>query len=306
MSAKRPAPRLPVLDEAHMNAAQRALMEAIRSGPRGKSIVPRGPFAVWLHAPEFGQLAQALGGHCRYQTAVPPRLSEFAILCTARLWRAQYEWFAHEPPALAAGVKPKTIQDLRAGRVPKSAAKDGVPRNVQRQILQQIKGKKSENRVESVYELADYPSVDAAKILVQHGLTSKFEEVRKAAYETLVGMVDNQEVCDFLLQTVRKDTSRTPPRETTCALLAAVLAYFGFHAYHGEFGINSRHKLQEQAAELQAQLAAVQGRREAMEKRARLLHDGTIEKDMLDEQARQALNLVKPDEVIVMLPQKAN
>ncbi|HVX62535.1 MAG TPA: hypothetical protein VHC19_18095 [Pirellulales bacterium] len=106
----------------------------------------------------------------------------------------------------------------------KSAAKDGVPRNVQRQILQQIKGKKSENRVESVYELAEYPSVDAAKILVQHGLTSKFEEVRKAAYETLVGMVDNQEVCDFLLQTVRKDTSRTPPRETTCALLAAVLA----------------------------------------------------------------------------------
>jgi 4-carboxymuconolactone decarboxylase len=124
MPAKRPAPRLPVLEEAHINVAQRALMEAIRSGPRGKSIVPRGPFAVWLHAPEFGQLAQALGGHCRYQTAVPPRLSEFAILCTARLWRAQYEWFAHEPPALAAGVKPKTIQDLRAGRVPKSAAKD--------------------------------------------------------------------------------------------------------------------------------------------------------------------------------------
>jgi 4-carboxymuconolactone decarboxylase len=99
-------------------------MEAIRSGPRGKSITPRGPFAVWLHAPEFGQLAQALGGHCRYKTALAPRLSEFAILCTARLWRAQYEWFAHAPMAEKAGVKPKTIQDLRAGRVPKSAPKD--------------------------------------------------------------------------------------------------------------------------------------------------------------------------------------
>ncbi len=124
MPAKRPAPRLPVLDEAQMNDAQRALMEAIRSGPRGKSISPRGPFAVWLHAPEFGQLAQALGGHCRYKTALPPRLSEFAILCTARLWRAQYEWFAHAPMAEKAGVKPKTIQDLRAGRMPKSAPKD--------------------------------------------------------------------------------------------------------------------------------------------------------------------------------------
>lgn len=106
----------------------------------------------------------------------------------------------------------------------RSAAKDGVPRNVQRRILQQIKGKKSENRVEAVHELEDYPSVDAAKILTQHGLTSKVEEVRRAAYETLVGMVDNQEVCDFLLQTVRKDANRSPPRETTCALLAAVLA----------------------------------------------------------------------------------
>ena len=124
MPAKRPAPRLPILNDAQMNDAQRALMEAIRSGPRGKSITARGPFAVWLHAPEFGQLAQALGGHCRYKTALPPRLSEFAILCTARLWRAQYEWYAHAPMAEKGGVKPKTIQDLHVGRMPKSAPKD--------------------------------------------------------------------------------------------------------------------------------------------------------------------------------------
>jgi len=124
MPAKRPTPRLPVLDEAQMSEAQRSLMDAIRSGPRGTSITPRGPFAVWLHAPEFGHLAQALGGHCRYKTALPPRLSEFAILCTARLWRAQYEWFAHAPMAEKAGVKAKTIADLRAGREPKSAPKD--------------------------------------------------------------------------------------------------------------------------------------------------------------------------------------
>jgi 4-carboxymuconolactone decarboxylase len=124
MPAKRPAPRLPLINEAHMNDAQRTLLEAIRSGPRGTSITPRGPFAVWLHAPEFGHLAQELGGHCRYKTALPARLSEFAILYTARLWRAQYEWFAHAPIAAKAGVKPATIQDLRAGRAPKSAPKD--------------------------------------------------------------------------------------------------------------------------------------------------------------------------------------
>lgn len=124
MPAKRPAPRLPVIDEPQMNDAQRALMDAIRSGPRGASITPRGPFAVWLHAPEFGQVAQPVGGFCRYQTALPPRLSEFAILCTARLWKAQYEWFAHAPLAEKGGVKPKTIADLKAGRAPKTAPKD--------------------------------------------------------------------------------------------------------------------------------------------------------------------------------------
>jgi 4-carboxymuconolactone decarboxylase len=124
MPTKRPAPRLPIPDEAQMTDAQRSLLEAIRSGPRGQSITPRGPFAVWLHAPEFGHLAQALGGHCRYKTALPARLSEFAILCTARQWRAQYEWFAHAPLAEKAGVSAKTIADLRAGREPKSAPKD--------------------------------------------------------------------------------------------------------------------------------------------------------------------------------------
>ena len=122
--AKRPAPRLPVLTEEQMNPPQRALVDALRSGPRGKSIEIRGPFAAFIHAPAFGDLAQRLGAHCRYKTAVPPRLSEFAILCTARLWRAQYEWFAHEPMAEKAGVKRETIKALRAGRAPKSAPKD--------------------------------------------------------------------------------------------------------------------------------------------------------------------------------------
>lgn len=124
MPAKRPAPRLSVLSEGQLTPAQRTLLAEMRSGPRGKGLTVRGPFAAWMHAPEFGLLAQALGAHCRYKTALAPRLSEFAILCTARLWRAQYEWFAHAGIAEKAGVKPKTIADLRAGREPKSAPKD--------------------------------------------------------------------------------------------------------------------------------------------------------------------------------------
>lgn len=121
---KRPDPRLPLLDEDKLTAEQRALLDSIRSGPRGGAVPIRGPFAVYLHAPQYGQLAQTLGGYLRYQTGVAPRLSEFAILCTARLWRAQYEWFAHAELAERAGVKPATIRDIHAGRAPKSAPKD--------------------------------------------------------------------------------------------------------------------------------------------------------------------------------------
>src|SRR5215510_10772910 len=128
MPAKKPAkkmppPRVPILAEDKLVPAQQALLDSIRTGPRGASITIRGPFAVFLHAPAFGELAQQLGGHCRYQTAVPPRLSEFAILVTAKLWRAQYEWFAHVPQAERAGVTPATIRDLHRGRIPKSVPK---------------------------------------------------------------------------------------------------------------------------------------------------------------------------------------
>jgi 4-carboxymuconolactone decarboxylase len=123
MPAKRPAPRLDMPDQESLTPAQRALCDAIASGPRG-TFRFSGPFAIWLHAPELGLVAQALGAHCRYKTSLSPRQSEFAILTTARTWRAQYEWQAHAPMAEKAGVSAKTIRDLKAGRHPGDAPAD--------------------------------------------------------------------------------------------------------------------------------------------------------------------------------------
>ena len=122
-SVKRRQSRLPVVPEDTMTDPQRRLLEAIKSGPRGK-FTYGGPFAVYLHAPEFGALAQELGAFCRYKTKLPPRLSELAILVTAQHWQAQYEWFAHATIAERAGVSPQTIADLRAGRTPSGAPED--------------------------------------------------------------------------------------------------------------------------------------------------------------------------------------
>ena len=122
MPPKNPPARLKDISEDEMTAGQRALAaEMLKS--RGKTAIG-GPFGVFLHAPDYGDLAQKLGAYCRYRTAVPPRLSEFAILVIARLWRAQYEWHVHAPIAAKAGVTPKTIKDLQAGRAPASAPKD--------------------------------------------------------------------------------------------------------------------------------------------------------------------------------------
>jgi 4-carboxymuconolactone decarboxylase len=115
--------RLPAIDEDKLTSEQHALMGAIASGPRG-TFKMSGPFFCYLYAPAFGELAQKLGAYCRYGTSIAPRLTEFAILTTAHLWKAHYEWAAHEPQALKAGVKPATIQALRAGREPSSAPKD--------------------------------------------------------------------------------------------------------------------------------------------------------------------------------------
>ena len=128
MSKKKPAAkmgpvRLPAIPEDQLTPEQRSLMGAIASGPRG-TFKMSGPFFCYLHAPGFGELAQKLGAYCRFGTSIAPRLTEFAILATAQFWKAHYEWAAHEPQALKAGVKPATIQALRAGREPSSAPKD--------------------------------------------------------------------------------------------------------------------------------------------------------------------------------------
>jgi 4-carboxymuconolactone decarboxylase len=172
MPRKRPAPRLALIEEDEMNEAQRALLASLRAGPRGQSITPRGPFAAWMHAPELGELAQKLGAHCRYRTALEPRLSEFAILCTARTWRAQYEWYAHAPMAEKAGVKPQTIASLRVGREPKLAPKD--ERAIYAFVQELYKKKRVSNRtykrVQSL--LGDKATVELVGILGYYALIS--------------------------------------------------------------------------------------------------------------------------------------
>jgi cell division protein FtsB len=99
----------------------------------------------------------------------------------------------------------------------------------------------------------------------------------------------------------RHHKNRNTGRLIIPAVSALFLTYFGFHAYHGEFGIFSKYQLEARAAELNVELAKAKAQRVELERRVQLLHDGTLEKDMLDEQARRALNLSHADEITIML-----
>lgn len=92
----------------------RVLAEA-SSGKRGR--VPA-PLRAWIHSPALGDRAQKLGVFLRYDTTLGPRLSELAILVTARRWTAQYEWFAHKREALKAGLEPAIIDAIASRGAP--------------------------------------------------------------------------------------------------------------------------------------------------------------------------------------------
>lgn len=124
MAAKKLAPRLPTIPETQFNAAQRALVAALRAGPRGPNVSLGGPFGCYLHAPEAGDVIQHFAAFFRFKTRLPKRLSEFAILTVGRLWKAQFEFYIHAREAEEAGVKPETIRALKAGRAPTKAPKD--------------------------------------------------------------------------------------------------------------------------------------------------------------------------------------
>lgn len=177
MRRKKLGYRLPALSEDNLTPEQVALLNDMRSGPRGGRVQIAGPFGVFLHAPGLGDLAQKLGAHCRYKTSLPPRLSEFAILVTARLWKAQYEWHAHAAIAERAGVSPQTIRDVKAGRTPKRCAKD--ERAIHDFIRELYKTRRVSDRTYARVHgfLGDAGMVDLVGILGYYGMVAMILDV---------------------------------------------------------------------------------------------------------------------------------
>ena len=115
------APRFKKLVEGEMDEAQLKVYRDLASGPRAGV---RGPFNALLRSPILADRAQKLGEYLRFESVLPARLNEFAILITARHWNAQYEWYAHHIHAMKGGLKPEIAADLAQGKRPANMQDD--------------------------------------------------------------------------------------------------------------------------------------------------------------------------------------
>jgi 4-carboxymuconolactone decarboxylase len=121
MPATAKTPRFPQLTLDQLDDAQRPLGEEIM---KVSSTGIGGPYNAMLRSPVLGQRLFDLFHYLRWETSVPIRLNEFAILIIGRQWRSQVEWFAHAPIAAKAGLSAGIIAELKANKRPSNMAED--------------------------------------------------------------------------------------------------------------------------------------------------------------------------------------
>ncbi len=113
--------RFPLLKMEQLNEQQKPFADEIL---KVSSIGISGPYNMMLRSPVMGQRMFSMLDYLRFNTSVPKRLNEFAILIQSRLWTSQVEWTAHYPLALKAGLPQAVADDLKVGKRPASMQPD--------------------------------------------------------------------------------------------------------------------------------------------------------------------------------------
>jgi 4-carboxymuconolactone decarboxylase len=113
--------RFPVMKIEQLSDQQKPFADEIL---KVSSIGITGPYNMMLRSPVMGQRMFSMLDYLRFNTSVPRKLNEFAILIQGRLWTSQVEWSAHYPLALKAGLPQSVADDLKVGKRPASMAPD--------------------------------------------------------------------------------------------------------------------------------------------------------------------------------------
>ena len=104
-----------------MNVDQQRMTDHVLNGERGTM---DGPYNVLLRSPIMGDLAQQFGACLRFRSSLPKRLTELAILMTARHWNSEFEWYVHHQFALNAGIDPDVIRAISLRERPSNMQPD--------------------------------------------------------------------------------------------------------------------------------------------------------------------------------------
>ncbi len=108
--------RIPIITpESDLNPEQRRVLAGLLDRRGGR--IP-GPYRFTLHCPEITELMHPFGEKLRLDSSFPPRLSEMAIVSTARAWDADYIFSSHSAGALKAGVDLSVIEAMQRGERP--------------------------------------------------------------------------------------------------------------------------------------------------------------------------------------------
>ena len=153
--------RLPAIPADKLTPIQKQAIEEFKSA-RGADI--SGPFVPLLRSPEVMNRARAMGDYLRFKSTLPPRLSEFVILLTAREWTQNYEWDAHARLALQAGVSTDTVDAIAKGRRPEHLTEDEAILYDLSSELQHHKGVSDETYARAVKRYGEQGVIDAVGI----------------------------------------------------------------------------------------------------------------------------------------------
>ena len=99
-------------------------MATMLTTPPRNSGLNTGPFNAYARSPGLGLLLLQVSDYVRFNSSLPPRLSEFAIMIAARQWSQPYEWRAHYPLAIKGGLDRQILVDLGAGTRPQGMKED--------------------------------------------------------------------------------------------------------------------------------------------------------------------------------------
>jgi 4-carboxymuconolactone decarboxylase len=106
-----------------LSAEQQQMAAHLKTPPRN-SALNGGPFNAYARSPGLGLRLLQVSDYVRFNSSLPPRLSEFAIMIGARHWSVPYEWRAHYPLAVKGGLDRQILVDLGAGKRPQNMRED--------------------------------------------------------------------------------------------------------------------------------------------------------------------------------------